>query len=506
MRKKFRYLKTHYQYYPSPSRLIQELLEGLNIDSDTEINFLEPCAGDGSICREVKAKFNNAKINVIEIEPMLSASLKGQGFNVIGEDFENFETYPFYDLIIMNPPFNKGSNFLLKAYDLLGAEGILICILNAETIKNPCNSERKRLKDLIDRCGETIFIENAFTDSEHKTDVEIAIVSLNKPVFENEFDLFGEIRPEILTEEEKIIDSFKETMSNSLMKMDKIDNAINIYRSTVSQVFKSINTINTIKNNLSYLGKETEEFNIDVNEFIKIILEEKEAKAKEESIKTLRKMIWSYILKSCKMDKYLFYKQREKLYKDLDEGTKTLPFTKEYIGQFFNNLIMKREELFKEGITDLFDQITSFHSGNRIHREGWKTNKNWKINKKIIVDWLVQYDDYGDWGKFSVSYGYNEWVDDLDRIVRKLSPIGYMDDSHGWDIKEKLREKFSNLERVKKGSIFDNECETPYFKLKFFRKGSLHIIFKDLELLEKLNQLGASIRRDLGWDDYGKNI
>jgi 16S rRNA G1207 methylase RsmC len=41
-----------------------------------------------------------------------------------------------YDVIVMNPPFNKGAKFLLKAYDCLNGSGQLVCLLNAETINN----------------------------------------------------------------------------------------------------------------------------------------------------------------------------------------------------------------------------------------------------------------------------------------------------------------------------------------------------------------------------------
>ncbi|WP_459933881.1 DUF4942 domain-containing protein [Fundidesulfovibrio butyratiphilus] len=34
-------------------------------------------------------------------------------------------------------------------------------------------------------------------------------------------------------------------------------------------------------------------------------------------------------------------------------------------------------------------------------------------------------------------------------------------------------------------------CETSYFQCKWFKNGNLHIVFKRLDLLEKLNRIGA---------------
>ena len=71
-------------------------------------------------------------------------------------------------------------------------------------------------------------------------------------------------------------------------------------------------------------------------------------------------------------------------------------------------------------------------------------------------------------------------------------------------IDHRLRRKFDLLGEVGSGSSFDNDCETPYFKLKFYKKGSLHITFKDEKILHELNKIGAGVRTDLGYDDFGK--
>ena len=212
------------------------------------------------------------------------------------------------------------------------------------------------------------------------------------------------------------------------------------------------------------------------------------------------------------------YRQREEFYNKLDKGSGTLPFTKDNISQFFDNLFHQRNVYFKEGIQDLFNEITSYHNGNNIHTEGWKTNKNWKINKKIIVNWSVIeytgyskygtiYDSYGKadppsrYGTFSCRYYEKDWIRDLEKIVRKIQPIG----SQGFTIKVALRRQFDELGKVYIGEKFNNKCETPYFHLKFWKKGTLHIIFKDEKLLSELNLIGAKLRTDLGYDDYGKN-
>ena len=512
MNKILQHTINRHQYYPTPEKLVRDILESFKKEfSDTdEINFLEPCAGDGAICREVKAFFDNLEksvnIHCVEIEDIFQNSLKGQGFHVIGSDFEQFETIPFYDLIFMNPPFSKGAKFLLKAYDLLNADGKVICILNAQTIKNPGNKDRELLKNLIERVGDVKYLINAFSDSERKTDVEIAVVYLKKPLYENEFDFFGGVQTNILSDEEKIREKLKDKINSSqIMSFDKVDYAINVYRSSVQQIFKGIDTITSIKNSLKYLETEAKEFNIEPVEFIKIMFEKDQEDAKEKAIKTIRKMIWSFVLKFCKMDQYLFHKQQDDFYNKIEKGSVSLPFTKDNILQFFDNIYLQREKYFQAGLEDLFNEITSYHNGNTVHREGWKTNKNWKINKKIIVDWGVEFSDYSRYG-YDSRYGdfhvgrNRQWIEDLDKIVRKIKP----EDASGLFVKDALRNRFQELGKVYIGEKYDNSCETPYFHLKFFKKGTLHIVFKDSEVLEQLNKLGSKLRRDLGYDDSVK--
>lgn len=88
-----------------------------------------------------------------------------------------------YDLIIMNPPFNSGCVHLLKALDLQERNGgAIICLLNAETLRNTYTNDRKALKQRLENYDASIeFIENTFSDAERKMKVEIALVKILLP-------------------------------------------------------------------------------------------------------------------------------------------------------------------------------------------------------------------------------------------------------------------------------------------------------------------------------------
>lgn len=55
-----------------------------------------------------------------------------------------------YDLIVMNPPFENGVKHLLKALEMQSRNGgSIVCLLNAETIKNQCTNERITLNRIL---------------------------------------------------------------------------------------------------------------------------------------------------------------------------------------------------------------------------------------------------------------------------------------------------------------------------------------------------------------------
>ena len=192
-------------FYPTPPALAERLLSG--IEWEKVGNVLEPQAGKGNIVRAVMEKFvtlrgySERRLNVdcVEIDPYLRSILQyefcGQRINeiyerirqldkkkeydcethsyrelsadeaaeykalkqerelrnrldlhIIHDDFHTFQSRKHYDLVAMNPPFADGDAHLLKAIELQRRSGGMIrCILNAETVRNPYTNRRRFL-------------------------------------------------------------------------------------------------------------------------------------------------------------------------------------------------------------------------------------------------------------------------------------------------------------------------------------------------------------------------
>ncbi len=73
------------------------------------------------------AKFTIPGMNIVTIKPTISAPVA----------------------TVMNPPFSEGDKHLAKALDLQQHGGMVVCLLNAETLRKPYTKLRKTLKERL---------------------------------------------------------------------------------------------------------------------------------------------------------------------------------------------------------------------------------------------------------------------------------------------------------------------------------------------------------------------
>ena len=187
------------EFYPTPKELFDKITEG--IDQNKLQSVLEPSAGKGDIADYVKEKYKketwnrDLDIDCIEIDNTLCQTLKGKELRVVHNDFLTFSTFKHYDLIIMNPPFSDGAKHLLHALSLQKDNFGVICILNAETIRNPYTNERKDLVFRLEKMNAKIeYMEGQFLSAERPTGVEIAVVKVFVPEEKRESLIFENLK------------------------------------------------------------------------------------------------------------------------------------------------------------------------------------------------------------------------------------------------------------------------------------------------------------------------
>ena len=192
-------------FYPTPENIIDKML--FNIDFKMINSILEPSAGKGNIIETIQKKekylqssyYNkdfHFDIDAIEADQNLCAVLKSKNMRLVYNDFLTYNTMKEYDLIIMNPPFSNGCKHLLKALEMQSRNGgAIVCLLNAETLKNQCTNDRLLLARQLEEYNAKIeYIQDAFMDAERKTSVEIALIKVQLPKVQKHSFIFDGLR------------------------------------------------------------------------------------------------------------------------------------------------------------------------------------------------------------------------------------------------------------------------------------------------------------------------
>lgn len=471
-------------FYPTPESLIKKLLKPYEIANhrywDYEIsgNILEPSAGKGDIAKFIQDK-TKTKMFCIELEPELQQILRADGFSVIHSDFLSYEKDMFFDFIIMNPPFDKGEEHLLKAIEIASKTKIA-CILNAETIRNPFSEKRKQLAFFLKKYNAEIeYVENAFIDAERQTNVEVALIWLDIDKKESFFEF------EYIKESEVKTDFDFDFKEFDLQKNDIINNI----------------KIRSEKAKLALIEKikADAKFNHYFNEFADFGYENVENWVIKDTPEKIyshfsvlsKSYMWQYVLKFLDIKNYM----SSSMIKNFDAFVKQqsmMSFNKENVFAFFNMVLNNQENIIKDMIIDVFDNLTSFAHANIMPVPKWKTNSAYKINRKIIAPAYIRYGQYSD-SNYLKKYGdnfsleYSDWgrsnLADLDKVMAIISGQG----NRYLGIAEALERKFNEIGKVRTGEKYDNVCFSTFFKIKFHKKGTIHLEFLDKKLWEEFN-------------------
>ena len=476
------------EYYPTPETLLDKITAGLKWDYIESI--LEPSAGSGNIvaylmeqCKRKTYRSRELDVDCIEKDKDLAASLKGKGYKVVHDDFLTFNTFKKYSLIVMNPPFSNGATHLLKALDMQKDGGSVICILNAETLKNPCTNERKVLvQKLKDLDAQIEYLQGEFKTAERPTGVEIAVIKVY--VEEKSFDsyIYENLRQKKYAEN-------KSQKLTELAPNDYIEAAVAMYNLEVESGVKLIQEYRAMcPYILEDLGDKA--YNKPI---LELTLQGKELST-NRFVKKVRKKYWSALFNNPKFTGNMTSNLRNEYSKQVNELS-NYDFSLYNIRciqiEMSKNLIQGIEDC----IVALFDELSHQYSwsnefSNNIHYyNGWKTNKAWIINKKVILPYMNAFSNYN--GEFQPDYSLKQKLYDIEKA------LNYLDNGRtdGRNLEMFLEEARKNGQTKK--------IELKYFYVTFYKKGTCHIEFKDEELLKKLNIFGSQQK---GWlpPGYGK--
>lgn len=479
---------TSEEFYPTPWALLDKITK--MVDWKYVLTVLEPSAGKGNIAEYCKKKASeycgynrDLDIDCIEADPDLQKTLKGNGLRLVHDDFLTFHTFKHYDLIIMNPPFSNGAKHLLHALSLQEDNYGLICILNAETLRNPYTNERKALlKKLNDLNAEIEYMEGEFITAERPTGVEIAVIKVIVPEKERESTIFEGLKkrsyqetPDMNTRDVAPSDYLEAAVRQYNLEVEAGVNLILEYKAMAPHILCNLRdtTYNPPILELT-MGKN----DLSTNGFVRAV----------------RAKYWTALFENPKFTGKMTSNLQRRYHERIEE-------LKKYDFSLFN-IKMIQEEIsrnliqgIEECIIDLFDKLSHQYSysdelKNNIHYyNGWKTNKSWYINKKVVIPFFNAFSSWS--GKFEPNYDVMQRLADIEKALNYLD--GGLTESV--DLHSRL-EAAREIGQTKK-------IRLKYFYVTFYKKGTCHLEFINEELLKKLNIFGSQQK---GWlpQDYGR--
>lgn len=525
-------------FYPTPPEVADLLLEGIEWEKGPVV--LEPSAGTGNIVHAVLKEFYesryrycDAKINVdcVEIDPHLrsvlryefmgekeqdlwkqkkaledkktydrernqyrelnyhdSALLKSvtEGIKVlqsgdvriVHDNFLDFDTFKQYDVIVMNPPFADGDAHLLKAIQLQSRSGgIIRCILNAETIRNPFTNRRRLLqKQLLDMNAEVTFHQNAFSDGERKTDVEIAIVKIEIPAVKQESVIFDRLKKAYRIDE-PTSDVHDMTVS------DFMEQIVSLYKVECNAGIDLIREYSAMKPYILGSFENDRHYNyptltLCVGEPVR--LSRGTVPSVNDYLKLVRSKYWQALFTNKEFIGRLTSNLREK-YMGKIEQLANYDFTLFNIQSIAAEMNAEMGKGIEDTIVALFDKMTEQHSwypetAKNVHYyNGWKTNKVHKLNSKVILP------IYGVFATYA-------WTSETFRVAeaeRTIADIEKVFDYLDGDMTAPVSLHGALQRACEEGRTRNIQCK--YFDVTLYKKGTMHIRFHNQELVDRFN-------------------
>jgi len=457
-------MSTNYQnmfnrdFYPTPEKVIEEMLK---VSEVTNKIILEPSAGTGNIvdyCNKMGAK----EVLTCEINDKFRAVLAEKS-NVVGADFLELkaEDISHIDMIVMNPPFSTIRKHILHAWDIAPGGCEIVSLANSNILENGYydDKDKQKINELVENYGGSEYLGRVFADSdERQTDVCVSVLRLYKPkTDEIEFE-------DYFTEEA----DDPEYAAYGLMPYNFVRDCVNRYVEAVRQFDSVMEVSNTINSLLDGIGAQSIHFGAKGRN--------SESITRDRFKKQVQKDAWRWIFRKFNIEKFI----TSKVMADINsfvELQQNIPFTMKNIYKMVEIIIMNRDNFFNQALCEAFDTICGFSSENSTAGEKWKTNSNYMVNKKFIVPWGCRI-TYG--GR--VSFGEVGKMNDITKALCNLMGKSFEDIESMYDLENRM--------------WFGTWFEWGFFRIKCFKKGTIHFEFLDEDVWYKFNQTVAKSR---GW-------
>lgn len=517
------------EFFPTPKEIIIRMAAPY-ADRLTTACILEPSAGSGAIldtllegipmtitmkdgrAYTIEQKPKKEKIWCVERNPELQLLLQKKGYRLVADDFLDYQPDIRYDLILMNPCFSKGDQHLLHAWDILRS-GDIACLLNAETVRNPYTATRKQLAAIIKANGSVEDLGKCFRTADNPTDVDVVLVRLHKEARDDAFTL------DLSDFAEETAPDFGELASsgNAVMQSNRLDAFLRAWDMTKSAAITYIKAREALQLYLSAFinAKDFRMTNIvaeldkHLDETLSLSKTGNERHIKEgynHFVTSAKREAWNMIFNQIGLGKYMTTGLREKL-SAYQEAQSSFALTKENIMKLFSYIMTNIGTIMDNAVVEVYDMFTRFYKENTSWKEGWKTNKQFRCNRKVVLPGIAycgfEPQKYGYSEYFSAGYRQTCTLDDIDKAMCWLSGRSFDTLTGTVSVPgqgDTPCPENSTLEQtLRRIRVGDQDWhESAFFRIRAFKKGTVHIEFKDESLWARFNVTVNDGKNQLG--------
>lgn len=465
-------------FYPTP----RSVYEMMNIDCSGKI-VLEPQAGIGNIVKFLKE--SNAK-SVIACE-------KNETFAIIAKDVaDTFLCNDFFDLtremvshidmIVMNPPFSNAYRHILHAFEIAPDGCEIVSLINSDNLES--YRYESKLKHIIETYGDASNnLGECFTTAERKTNVNVTCIKLFKPIDNNSEKWDG------FCEADEV-----ENTDDGLIPYNEVVAIVNAYRGSLKAYDEAAKSISNLSNYTRKFGMTGGfEFQLTHNTT---------ARSKSDFAKAGQIAAWKTIFKLMNIDKYVTRGVKENLNRFVEIQT-NYPFTVKNVYRMIEIIFGTREQTFYKAVEECIDNFTKYTHENRFSVPGWKTNSGYMLNEKFIVNYVVQL-KYTRGMEIVYYKSQYEQIDDLIKVLCSITGKNYdsvgslmygsckkQNGSYVYETKYGRQETYPiNYNSFETNVWYDSE----FFNFKVFKKGTMHLKFKDRKQWEAINRMYAKAK------------
>ena len=169
-------------FFPTPAAVVEQLVATADIEPGMKV--LEPSAGSGAIAAALAPLCGPDHLACIELDVDRAAELRRQrlGGSIQEGDFLEIEPRPYFDRIVMNPPFSRQQDIrhVLHALRFLKPGGRLVAVMSGSA-ENPQGRLGDHFSATLARLGGTIERLPAGSFKESGTGVTTVMVVIDAP-------------------------------------------------------------------------------------------------------------------------------------------------------------------------------------------------------------------------------------------------------------------------------------------------------------------------------------